>query len=283
LTANNTSGFQAAVNAAKASDYVVLVMGIDGSVEGESHDRTSIDLPSIQHQLIAEIVAVKKPTVLVLLNGGMVSIETEKNTVPAIIEAGYPGSLGAVAIARTIFGTNDHLGGKLAYTLYPANYVNEVKMSYMEMEPKAGVSPGRTYRYYTGPVVYPFGHGLSYTLFKVSPISCQNLSPLSKSSNSGLDITMSISNAGERTGDEVIMAFVSPTPQHNSKVIKKLIGFKRVHLEVNQQAILTFSLNLSDLKFYDRDTLANDVLPGIYPLTFTNGVETTFVCPINVV
>jgi len=153
----------------------------------------------------------------------------------------------------------------------------------MEMEPKAGVSPGRTYRYYTGPVVYPFGHGLSYTSFKVSPLACKNLSPLIKSSNSGLELSMSISNVGQRTGDEVIMAYVSPTAQHNSKVIKKLIGFKRVHLEVNQQAILTFNLNVSELKFYDRDTLANDVLPGIYPITFTNGVETTFECPITVV
>jgi len=283
LNRNDTSGFTAAVNAAKAADYVVLVMGIDPSMEGEDRDRTSIDLPYIQHQLIAAIVAVHKPTVLVLLNGGMVSIEAEKASVPAIIEAGYPGVLGAEAIARTIFGQNDHLGGKLPYTIYPANYVNQVKMSYMELEPKAGVSPGRTYRFYTGPVVYPFGHGLTYTTFKVTPIACGNLPSLRLNSVAGLDMTFNIANTGSRTGDEVIMAYVSPTPRHNSKVIKKLIGYKRVHLEINEEAALTFNLNLSHLQFYDRDTLANDVLPGIYPITFTNGVETTFVCPVNVV
>jgi len=283
LTTNSTTGFPAAISVAKAADYVVLVMGIDSSVEGEDHDRVSIDLPYIQHQLIDAIIAVNKPTVLVLLNGGMVGIDKEKTTVPAIIEAGYPGSLGAEGIARTIFGQNDHLGGKLPYTIYPANYVNEVLMSYMEMEPKTGVSPGRTHRYYVGPVVYPFGFGLSYTQFEVTPIACNNLLPLSIASDNNLEITMSIANVGERTGDEVIMVYASPTPRHNSKLLKKLISFKRVHLEVNQKTTLSFNLKLSDLQFYDRDTLANDVISGVYPITFTNGVETSFQCAVQVV
>jgi hypothetical protein len=281
IESNNTSGFAAAVNAAKAADYVVLVMGIDDSIEAESHDRTSIDLPYVQHSLIAAIMEVNKPTVLVLVNGGMVAIAQEKVSVPAIIEAGYPGSLGGEAIAKTIFGQNDHLGGKLPYTLYPADYVNEVAMSYMEMEPKAGVSPGRSYRYYTGPTIYTFGYGLSYTTFEINP-ACENLKLLSIKSQDNLEITMTIQNTGKRTGDEVIMAYVSPTPQHNSMVLKKLIGFKRVHLEVQQEVTLAFTLKMSDLQFYDRDTLANDVLPGVYPLTFTNGVESSFVCPVAV-
>jgi len=283
LTQNNTAGFAAAISAAKVADYVVLAMGIDSSIEGEDHDRVSIDLPSIQHQLIDAIIALNKPTVLVLLNGGMVGIDKEKTTVPAIIEAGYPGAVGAEAIARTIFGQNDHLGGKLPYTIYPADYISQVKMSYMEMAPKAGVSPGRTHRYYTGPVVYAFGYGLSYTKFEVTPIACNNLNPLSIAKNNNLEISMSIANVGERTGDEVIMVYASPTSKHNTPLLKNLISFKRVHLEPNQQDTLAFTLSLSDLQFYDIDTLANDVIPGIYPITFTNGVDSSFQCTIQVI
>jgi len=127
ITSNDTSGFAAAVALAQSSDYVVLMMGIDESVEGEAHDRTSIDLPYVQHQLAAAIVATGKPVVLVLLNGGMLDISAEKATVGAMVEAGYPGFWGSFAIADTLFGGNDHLGGKLSYTVYPASYVNEVR------------------------------------------------------------------------------------------------------------------------------------------------------------
>jgi beta-D-xylosidase 4 len=93
ITTNYTNGFQQAVALAKQSDAVVLVMGIDGTIEGESHDRTSIDLPTVQHQLAAAIAALNIPTVLILINGGMVDITPEKASIPAIIEAGYPGTV----------------------------------------------------------------------------------------------------------------------------------------------------------------------------------------------
>jgi hypothetical protein len=93
-------------------------MGIDNSVESESRDRTSIDLPSCQHKLAAAITALKKPTVLVLVNGGMVAIAEEKESVDAILETGYPGIFGSAAIARTLFGQNDHLGGRDAAPLF---------------------------------------------------------------------------------------------------------------------------------------------------------------------
>jgi len=124
----------------------VLLLGIDESVEGESHDRTSIDLPATQHQLAAAILALKMSTVIVLINGGMVAVEAEKESAPAIMEAFYPGFFGAAAIAATIFGANPHLGGKMPFTVYPADYITQVKMSDMEMT----AGPGRSYKYYTG-------------------------------------------------------------------------------------------------------------------------------------
>jgi hypothetical protein len=112
------SGFPAALDAAGAADIVVLMMGIDGSIEGEDEDRTTITLPDVQVQLMTQILALGVPTALVLLNGGMLALPG--STAPAILEAGYPGFFGARAIAQTLFGDNDHLGGKLSYTVYPS-------------------------------------------------------------------------------------------------------------------------------------------------------------------
>ena len=128
---------------AKSSDVIVLYLGIDGTVEGESRDRVSIDLPDVQHQLASAILALNKPTVIVLINGGMVAIAQELASNAAILSAGYPGILGAEVIADTLFGNNQNLGGKLPYTMYPADYINQIKMSEMEMD----VPPGRSYRF----------------------------------------------------------------------------------------------------------------------------------------
>ena len=146
ISGTNTSGFAAAVAAAQAADTIVLMLGIDSSVEDESRDRTSIDLPAIQHQLVTRILAVSgnKPVVIVLINGGMVAVAEEVAApgVGAIVGAGYPGVIGADAIAATLFGDNDHCCGKLPYTVYFANYSSEIKMSDMEMDGPVG----RTYR-----------------------------------------------------------------------------------------------------------------------------------------
>lgn len=107
----------AAVEVAKGADVIVLMLGIDGSIEGESHDRTDIDLPAMQHQLAANISALGKPTVIVLLSGGPLSVAEEKAAGLAMVQAFYPGIYGAASIAATVFGDNDHLGGKLPYTI----------------------------------------------------------------------------------------------------------------------------------------------------------------------
>ena len=121
LTKNDTSGFKEAETLAADADVTVLMLGIDGTIEGESNDRTSIDLPYIQHELVKAVAkaAAGKPIVIVLINGGSldVSAERDSSAVSAIMEAGYPGVRGGSAIAATLFGANDHLGGKLSYTV----------------------------------------------------------------------------------------------------------------------------------------------------------------------
>ena len=133
----------------------MLALGIDGSVENEMRDRTSIDLPGVQHALAAAVAAVGKPTVVVLVHGGSVDVTLERDNaaVGAIIDCGYPGFLGGQVIAQTLLGDNEHLGGKLAMTAYAAAFVNASLMSDMELD--TGV--GRGYRFYTGVPVFPFG------------------------------------------------------------------------------------------------------------------------------
>lgn len=116
LTKNDTAGWRKAIDAAAAADAVVMVLGIDGSIEGESNDRTSIDLPAVQHAFAAAVAALGKPTVVVLLHGGSIDTTAERDApgVGAILDAFYPGMKGAEAIASTIFGDNDRLGGKMA-------------------------------------------------------------------------------------------------------------------------------------------------------------------------
>ncbi len=129
VTSTSTEGFAAAVAAAAAADVVIYVGGNDESVEGEMRDRTSIDLPGAQHALVAALAAVGKPLVVVLMSGSSLDVSAERDSedVGAMLYAGYPGTFGGFAIASSLFGTNDHLGGKLAATWYPSDYVNQVR------------------------------------------------------------------------------------------------------------------------------------------------------------
>lgn len=112
LTKNDTKAWNAALSAAAAADVIVLTLGIDGSIEGESNDRTSIDLPPVQHALAAAVGALGKPMALVLIHGGGLdtSAELASPAVRAIVDSFYPGMVGAKAIADTLFGLNDNLG-----------------------------------------------------------------------------------------------------------------------------------------------------------------------------
>jgi hypothetical protein len=282
LTKNDTSGFAAAVAAAQAADVVVLFLGIDLSIEGESNDRTSIDLPYIQHQLAAAIAAVGKPTAVVLINGGMVDVSEEvaNKNIGAILEVGYPGMRGSYGISATLFGDNDHLGGKLPYTIYPANYVNQINMSVMELD----VGPGRTYRYYSGPVVYPFGYGISLTTFSVANVSAPSAAaavlPTEASPSRVLSYAVNVTNTGSRTGDEVVFAYMYPQKETltspsvaSSALIKQLLDFQRVHLAPGQSQTVTLSFSTASFRMVAKPSGHIVSTPGVFTLQITNGVD----------
>ena len=144
----------AAASMAKASDAVVLVVDNARDGGGEGHDRYTVGLSEPQIALCEAVLAAGKPTVLVMVNGGAISIDGLKDKAPAIIEAFMPGVHGGTAIAETIFGENNP-GGKLPVTIYPSSIINET--DFISMDMTNGV--GRSYKFYTGTPLWPFGFG----------------------------------------------------------------------------------------------------------------------------
>jgi beta-glucosidase len=214
----------------------------------------------------------------------MVDVTPETTSVDAILEAGYPGVGGAQAIADTLFGANDHLGGKLSYTLYHASYVNDIAMSEMEMD----VGVGRSYRYYNGSEapLFPFGHGLSLTPFSLDLASgpgAQVSIPTEAAPSRNFSFSLTVTNTGaSTTGDEVIFAWFAPVPgslsaQPANRLIKQLFDFERVHLGPGQSQTLDFTASSETLRLVDKAT--GDVVstPGAFDIIFSNGVDNVVV------
>ncbi|KAG4126792.1 hypothetical protein ERO13_D10G177400v2 [Gossypium hirsutum] len=247
--------FGAAEVAAHEADATVLVMGLDQSIEAEFRDRVGLLLPGRQQELVSRVArASRGPTVLVLMSGGPIDVSFAKNDprVSAIIWAGYPGQAGGTAIADVLFGTTNP-GGKLPMTWYPQDYVAKVPMTNMGMRPSRGY-PGRTYRFYKGSVVFPFGHGLSYTSFKhslaLAPtdlsvlldtnlFATKNYSTLSSNAirvkHAKCDSLSSlfhidVENTGNMDGTHTLLVFSTPPAGQKWSPNKQLIGFHRVHV-----------------------------------------------------
>jgi len=286
LTKNSTSSsFADAIAAAKYADAIVLAMGIGQSIEGESHDRTDVALPLVQHQLIAAIRAAypHTPTVMFLLNGGMVDITIEKDTVPAIVECFYPGFWGGQAIADTLFGDNLHLGGRMPFTTYPEDYINKVKMTDMSMTPSTqSGSPGRSYRYYTGTPTFPFGYGLALTTFALSDATEAGAHRgktvmICGDPAASKEYKVTVKNTGSVTGDTVVLAFFKPKSIAEAPflgpMIRQLYGFERVHLTPGESTTVSFVVVPRTVQMADTTSGDIAVSRGVYELEFTDGVD----------
>ncbi len=221
-----------AVAVAGLSDVVVLCLGLDETVEGEMHDdgnggiagdRESLRLPQCQRLLLEKLDEAGKPIVLVLMSGGGLNPETEgKKNVKAVIQAWYPGEYGGEAIARTIFGLSNP-GGKLPVTFY---------RSTDDLPPYSDYSmKGRTYRYFTGEVLYPFGYGLSYTTYGYSNAEYRD----------GF-VEVDVENTGCLSGDEISFVFVH-TEHRDCPPNPSLQGFTRTHLECGEKKRVRIKLS----------------------------------------
>jgi len=264
VACNSSAGFDAAVALAKSADAVVLVVGIDETQEREGQDRTNITLPGFQNELIAAVAAsASGPVIVVLMAGGPTDISLPKSlpTTPSILFVGYPGQAGGQAIADVIFGTYPP-AGRLPYTIYPAQFTNQVSMFDMQMRPNASTgNPGHTYKFYTGTPVYEFGTGLSYSQFTVT-FSGPTSIPLAAVERAlGMEnevpfhlqeplatITATVTNVGTVASDYVVLLFVNGTNPvkpdgSGTDPIKSLQGFARVNLGPGQQTTVPFPVS----------------------------------------
>jgi len=217
----------------------------------------------VQDPFSQSIVKLGKPTVVVLINGGALATEYLKTSPAAILEAFNPGFQGGPAIASAIFGEYNP-GGKMPYTIYYGDYVNQIPLTDMNMTDK----PGRTYRYFTGTPLWPFGWGLSYTTFS---ITWSNTS-ISLNEDTGIEeITYiaNVTNTGNVEGDEVVQAYFRP--QDDPYLIKQLFAFQRVHLGVGETVSISFTANYLTLQIADeRGQKKNS---PEYIIEITNGVD----------
>ncbi|KAL3672396.1 hypothetical protein V7S43_003081 [Phytophthora oleae] len=285
IKGNSTAGFEEAAAVVEDADAVVLFLGIDKTVEGEVGDRDSIELPSIQLQLLKRVRAVGKPTVVVLINGGVIGAEEIVHQTDALVEAFYPGFFGAQAMADVLFG-DVNPSGKLPVTMYRSDYVGQVEMKSMDMT----TYPGRTYRYFKGEPVFPFGWGLSYTSFSLS-VDNETSGDAATSSGSGSSlramagvaaevsdsmnatILVVVSNDGDVAGDEVVFVFFRPVKTGvtgpATLLNEQLFDYQRVSLNPSESTRVNFIVQQSTLALFDEDA---DLIsfPGAYEVVVTN-------------
>jgi beta-glucosidase len=234
----------AAVEAAKNADVVVAVVGITSELEGEEMDvdqpgfkggdRTSLDLPKPEEALLEAVAATGKPLVVVLTNGSALGVNWAKDHANAILDTWYPGEEGGAAVAETLSGRNNP-AGRLPVTFYK---------DVSQLPPFEDYSmKDRTYRYFTGTPLYPFGYGLSYTTFSYSGLTVPT-SPVAAGSPVVVEAT--VTNTGKRAGDEVAQLYLS-FPDVPGRPLRALRGFQRVHLEAGASQKLHFQLQPRDL------------------------------------
>ncbi|MBN2201688.1 glycoside hydrolase family 3 C-terminal domain-containing protein [bacterium] len=251
----------AAVDSAKKADVVVFVGGISPRLEGEEMrvdapgflggDRTDIRLPAVQTGLLQALHATGKPVILVLLTGSAIAIPWEHDHLQAVLAAWYPGQAGGTALADVLFGDTNP-AGRLPVTFYRSNEqlppFEEYRMA------------GRTYRYFSGEPLYPFGFGLSYTTFEYTGLEVPKTT-VPAGQNAG--ISVSVRNTGKVAGDEVVQLYLKDIEASTPRPARSLKGFHRVHLNPGESKTVSFTITPEDLSMIDASG-AWTVEPGVF-------------------
>ena len=271
VSSTDTSGFQEAIAAASASDMTVVVVGLDTSQEDEAHDRSVLTLPGAQEELVNRVFTANPKTIVVLVNGGPLAIESIKDTIPAIIEAFYPGQLGANAIAEVLFGQVNP-SGRLPFTVYPADFIKR-KISDMSLRDNGGC----TYQHYTGKALYEFGHGLSYSVFTYAwKNNTDNLvvhtTTAAAVENSPISYQVTVQNLGPIQGGDVVLGFIQAVDQADAP-LKELFDFARVYLQIGESATVHLSVPPAVLSLVDKNGVQS-VRAGRYRITVGDLVTT---------
>ncbi|MGQ9513752.1 MAG: glycoside hydrolase family 3 N-terminal domain-containing protein [Thermoproteota archaeon] len=246
VSGTSTDGFEEALDAARKSDVVVAVVGersglSPDDLSGEGRDRTDLELPGVEEELIRALCITGKPVVVVLVNGRPLSIGWIANNCPAILEAWLPGEEGGNAVADVLFGDYNP-GGKLPISV--PSEVGQIPVHYSRKHSSFG-------NYVFGPskALFPFGHGLSYTKFEYSSLKIEpdRVGPAGK-----VAVCFDIKNVGDLQGDEVAQLYVSDRVASISRPLKELKGFRRVKLDKGERKTLKFNISVEQLAFYDR-------------------------------
>jgi len=230
-----------AVALAKGADVALVFVGLSSELEGEEMpgvdipgfrggDRTSLDLPEPQENLVKAIVATGKPVVVVLASGSAVAVRSAAAGASAVLAAWYGGEEAGTAIAETLAGVNNP-AGRLPVTFY---------RGVEQLPPFTDYAmKGRTYRYFEGEPLYPFGFGLSYSTFEYSGLRATRTA-------SGAEVRATVRNTSTRDGDEVVQLYVGGGPGEGAP-IRSLRGFQRIHLRGSESREVTFTLGTDDL------------------------------------
>eukprot|EP00933_Yihiella_yeosuensis_P066171 TRINITY_DN7028_c0_g1_i4.p1 TRINITY_DN7028_c0_g1~~TRINITY_DN7028_c0_g1_i4.p1 ORF type:complete len:798 (-),score=154.29 TRINITY_DN7028_c0_g1_i4:175-2232(-) len=261
-------GIAEALQLATAADVVVLALGIDKSIEQEGRDRSDTALPGLQSSFAQKVLALNKPTVLVLTNGGALAIDEllerpqQQGAAYAIVEAFSPNVLGGKAIGASLFGLENRWG-KLPITMCPHQYIKDQSMVNYDMS----AAPGRTYKYYKDKPLFHFGFGLSLTNFKFQCTRQQT------SVAAHISIGCNIQNTGKAAGDEVLQVY--HVAQDIGKVdhplpLRALVDFQRISIQAGDEQKLEFSFTQDVFKVINAKGVAT-LYPGKHQLIISNG------------
>jgi len=254
---NPEASYTEAVSVAKQADVCVLFVGVNEILEREGIDRNFINLPPVQSQLVRRVLEANPRTVIVLQNGGPLSLSggagpaAQRPAAPAILDMFWAGEEGGTAIADVLFGDYNP-AGRLPYTVY---------QSVQDIPPmnEYDITKGFTYMYFDGPVDWTFGHGLSYTTFAYSNLKISGTLPADS-----LTVTADIRNTGTRPGDEVVQLYVRDVEASVKRPKTQLMGFERITLRPGETRTVTFRVAPERLAFWDEKRHAWTIEPGTF-------------------
>ncbi len=243
LKSSNKDGFSDAIKALKFADIGIVALGLSPKIEGEVCDvegeRQDLNLPGVQEELLKELKKIQKPIIVVLFGGGGLTFDF--NLADAVLFAWYPGQSGGRAIADIMFGDYNP-AGRLPVTFYKSEKdIPEFTNYNMQ---------GRTYRYFKGEPLFPFGYGLSYTKFIYSNV---RVGKKKLKAGDTQTVSVNVKNAGGMAGDEVVQVYLKDVTASVKVPIRQLVGFQRIHLKPGKKKTVKFKILPEQMMIYKED------------------------------
>ena len=243
-----------------AADAIIIIGGISAQMEGEGGDKADINLPKVQQMLLKAMHATGRPVVFVNCSGSAIAFGGIEDQYDALLQAWYAGQGGAKALAEVLFGDYNP-GGKLPVTFYASNDDLPDFLDY-RME-------NRTYRYFRGKALYPFGYGLSYTTFSIGK---GQLSASTMNKDGKVTLTVPVTNTGKREGTETVQVYVKALDYPDAP-IKSLKGFRKLSLKAGETATATITLDGEAFEYYDESIDELSTRPGRYQILYGNSSQ----------